>query len=97
MPGRQLPDETTTVSLKGSLPFPDPVAVLSLRDCAVYRAVDEFEQPILILTDGVTTVALECGPKGLAGDVAETARRLADGVRDFSQSVSASVGPAAAR
>ena len=77
----------TTVDLRGELPFPDPVAVLSLRDCQIYRAVDDDGQPILVLTDGVTTVALECGLKGLSPEVVAAAGRLAEGVDDFSRSV----------
>ncbi len=86
MPDRPL-RELTTVDLKGRLPFPDPVAVLSLRDCAVYRAVDDDDQPILVVTDGVTTVALECGLRGLSDAIVSAAQRLADGVDDYSRSV----------
>jgi hypothetical protein len=81
--------DPTTVDLKGRLPFPDPVAVLSLQSCMVFRAVDDEEQPILILTDGVTTVALECGLQGLTDEVVQRVQRLAEGATDYSRSVSA--------
>jgi hypothetical protein len=81
--------DATTVDLKGRLPFPDPVAVLSLHNCAVFRAVDDDEQPVLILTDGVTTVALECGLHGPSDEAVQRAQRLAEGVVDYSRSVSA--------
>ncbi len=71
----------------GELPFPEPVAVLSLRDCAVYRAVDDDNQPILILTDGVTTLAMECGLRGMSDDVVVAAERLAAAVHDYAMSV----------
>ncbi len=77
------------MNLKGELPFPDPIAVLSLAHCRVFRAVDDHDQPILVLTDGVTTVALECGLRGLTGTVVGAAQSLADGVTDYAQSVRA--------
>jgi hypothetical protein len=85
--------DTTTVDLKGRLPFPEPVAALSLRDCMPYRAVDDDGQPVLILTDGVTTVALECGLRGLSADIVDAAQRLAEAVGDFAVSVRAASTP----
>jgi hypothetical protein len=73
------------------LPFPDPAAVLSLRHCTVYRAVDDDEQPILIVTDGVTTLALECGLRGMSDEVILAAERLADAVHDYVSSVRAAL------
>jgi hypothetical protein len=81
--------QSTTVDLKGRLPFPEPVAVLSLRDCTVYRAVDDDEQPILIISDGVTTLSLECGLRGPSAQVVDAAERLSEGVHDFALSVNA--------
>ena len=81
--------EISTVDLRGRLPFPEPAAVISLRATEVYRAVDDDNQPILILTDGVTTLALESGMSGLTPGVVSAAERLADAVKDFSQSVRA--------
>lgn len=88
VPGRPQ-GETTTVDLKGQLPFPEPSGVLSLRDCTAFRAVDDDQQPILILTDGVTTLALECGLRGMSADLAEAAERLAAAVHDYAISVRA--------
>ena len=81
--------QTTTVDLKGQLPFPEPVAVLSLRDCTVYRAVDDDEQPVLIISDGVTSLSLECGLRGASAQIVAAAERLSQGVRDFAVSVEA--------
>src|SRR5262249_55626697 len=78
--------ETTTIDLMGELPFPEPAAVLSLRHCTVYRAADDDNQPILIVTDGVTTLALECGLQGVSAGVIEAAERLADAVHDYATS-----------
>ena len=82
--------ETTTADLKGQLPFPDPVAVLSLRDCAVYHEVDDDNQPVLVLSDGVTTLALECGLRGASEEIVAAANRLAEAVQDFATSVESS-------
>lgn len=73
----------------GELPFPEPTAVLSLRDSMVFRAVDDDSQPILIITDGVTTLAMECGLRGLSEDIVNAAERLAAAVHDYSVSVRA--------
>lgn len=73
----------------GQLPFPEPAAVLSLRNCEVYRATDDDHQPILIITDGVTTMALECGLRGLSADVVTAADRLAAAFADYARSVRA--------
>jgi hypothetical protein len=85
--------DTTTVDLKGKLPFPDPLAVLSLRDCTPYRAVDDDRQPVLILTDGVTTLALECGLRGASDQIVTAANRLAEAMRDFADSVEHQIHP----
>jgi hypothetical protein len=73
----------------GELPFPEPTAVLSLRDSMVFRAVDDDNQPILIITDGVTTLAMECGLRGLSDDIVNAAERLAAAVHDYAVSVRA--------
>jgi hypothetical protein len=73
----------------GELPFPEPAAVLNLRDSMVFRAVDDDNQPILVITDGVTTLALECGLRGLSEDIVNAAERLADAVHDYALSVRA--------
>jgi hypothetical protein len=79
--------ETTTVDLKGQLPFPDPVAALSLRDCVAFRAVDDENQPVLIISDGVTTLALECGLRGASDQIVAAANRIAEACQDFATSV----------
>jgi hypothetical protein len=90
MPG---PRDTSTLDLRGGLPFPEPVAALSMRSTTVYRAVDEDGQPILIVTDGVTTVALESGLSGLSEEVVAAAEGLASATRDYATSLRASWQP----
>ena len=60
-----------------------------MRDAVTYRDVDEDGQPILIITDGVTAVALEGGLPGLSANMVAASYRLADAVRDFATSIGA--------
>lgn len=90
MPGTR---DTSTVDLRGGLPFPEPIASLSMRSTKVYRAVDDDGQPILIVTDGVTTVALESGLSGLSAEVVTAAEKLAGATRDYAMSLRAAWQP----
>lgn len=63
--------------------FPDPSARINLRDCATYRAVDDDDQPVLVITDGVTTVTLECGLQGPTPALVTAAGRLSGAVGAF--------------
>jgi hypothetical protein len=92
MPG-PVPDKST-VDLRGGLPFPDPVAVLSLRRTKVYRAVDDDGQPLLIISDGVTAVALDSGLGGLSEDIVHAAEELAEASLDYANSLRAAWRPA---
>ena len=78
-----------TVDLRGRLGFPEPVAVISLRGAMTFRDQDDDGQPVLIVTDGVTTVALDSGLSGLSFGVVVAAQRLAEAVGDFASSISA--------
>jgi hypothetical protein len=70
-------------------PFPDPVSVISLRRATTYRDCDEDGQPILIISDGVTSVAFDSGLSGLSFGVVAASRRLAEAVNDFTSSITA--------
>ena len=61
--------------------------MLSLRECTVYRTVDEDDQPVLVVSDGVVTLSLECGLQGASDEVADAAERLAQGVHEFAMSM----------
>ena len=61
--------------------------MLSLRECTVYRSVDEDDQPVLVLSDGVVTLSLECGLQGASNEVADAAERLAQEVHEFAVSM----------
>jgi hypothetical protein len=76
-----------TTELGGQRGFPEPAATISLRNATTYRELDDDGQPILIITDGVTSVALESGLSGLSFSVVAASHRLADAVQDFAQSI----------
>ena len=78
-----------TTDLSGQRAFPEPAVVVSLRRAMTYRVVDDDNQPVLIITDGVSTVALECGLGGLSFNVVVAAQRLGDAVADFATSIGA--------
>ena len=82
-------DDGPTVDLSDSAAFPEPVAVVSLRAGRVFRALDEDGQPILVVTDGVTSVAFETGLSGLSFGVVVAAQRLAAALEDFATSITA--------
>lgn len=88
MNGKSGPDGPTGDVPEGRL-FPEPVAVISLRNAVTYRDMDDDGQPILIITDGVTAVALDSGLAGLSVNVVVASHRLADAVRDFATSITA--------
>jgi hypothetical protein len=79
--------EPPTTELPCRRGYPEPSAVISLRRAVTYRDLDEDGHPILIITDGVTTVALDSGLSGLSPDVVAASQRLAEAVADFARSI----------
>ena len=79
--------EDATADLAGLEPFPEPTAAISLRHGRTYRALDDEGRPILIITDGVSAVALDVGVAGLSYSVVVAAQRLADSIGDFASSL----------
>ena len=88
MIGATRPDGPTVDVLVNRL-FPEPVAVIAMRDARTFREVDEDGHPVLIITDGVTTVALEGGLPGLSVSMVTASHRLAEAVHDFATSIGA--------
>ena len=65
------------------LTFPTPRTSLSLRHVIAYRDVDDEGDPILIITDGVSSIALESGLAVPSSELVTAARRLAATAADF--------------
>jgi hypothetical protein len=61
--------------------------MISLRHGRTFRALDDEGRPMLIITDGVSAVALDVGVSGLSYGVVVSARRLADSIGDFASSL----------
>jgi hypothetical protein len=60
---------------------------LSLRHMVAYPVLDDDGVPVLILTDGVSAVALESGLAGPCAEVVVAARRLGAVADDFAASI----------
>jgi hypothetical protein len=70
-------DDEPSVDLVESPTFPIPNVTLSLRHAIAYRGRDDDGEPILIISDGVSAVALESGLSGPSPEVVVAARGLA--------------------
>src|SRR6185369_5548611 len=67
--------------------FPLPGTSLSLRHVIAYRGFDDDGDPVLIISDGVSSVALESGLAGPSLEVVVAARRLAATAEDFASAM----------
>jgi hypothetical protein len=67
--------------------FPVPSTSLSLRHAIAYGGVDDEGEPVLIITDGVSSVALESGLSGPSDEAVVAARRLAATAEDFASRI----------
>jgi hypothetical protein len=63
----------------------EPVGVLSLRDCVAFRDRDEDNAPTLLISDGETTIAIECGLRGASPQAAAAAASLAAAVAEYAE------------
>jgi hypothetical protein len=90
---RSQPHDDATTDLSGLRPFPEPAAVISLRRGTTFHALDHDGQPVLIITDGVNSVALNSGNSGLSYGVVVAAHRLAESVTDFATSIGSAWEP----
>jgi hypothetical protein len=83
---RRHPEDATT-DLAGLEAFPELTLMISLRHGRTFRALDDEGRPMLIITDGVSAVALDVGVSGLSYGTVVSARRLADALGDFASSL----------
>jgi hypothetical protein len=80
-------DDGSTIEPDEDLTFPIPNTALSLRHTVAYRGVDEDGEPVLIISDGVSSVALESGLYGASTEVVFAARRLAGATEEFAMTM----------
>jgi hypothetical protein len=74
-------------------PWPDPVPVATLRlgGLHAFRMMDD-DGPMLVVSDGVTTVEFACGLSGPSRRSARGVQRLADAMAEFAKALT-EVGP----
>jgi len=83
------PHDLPTANLSGARGYPTPAATINLRDAITFRAVDDDGQPLIIISDGVQSVALGSGPSGLSFGLVIAAQHLADAFDDYAKSATA--------
>jgi hypothetical protein len=72
---------------------PPPAVTVRLRGVRTYRIIDDEDEPVLFVSDGVTTVEFACGISGLSGSAARGARRLANAIGEFASVLELRVNP----
>jgi hypothetical protein len=78
-----------TGDLAPRLGIPAPVVSVRVDGIRAFRMVDDDDGPILIITDGDTTVEFSCGFSGRSHAAALGAERLAEATRAYSLVVEA--------
>jgi hypothetical protein len=67
----------------GRAGYPAPVVNVRLAEIIAYQVVDDEDEPILVVSDGETSVEFSCGLSGLSGSAVRGARGLADAMKDY--------------
>jgi hypothetical protein len=69
-------------------PWPDlvPIATLRLGGLRAYRMMDD-DGPVLVISDGVTTVEFACGLAGVSNRSVRGVQRLASAMVDFANAL----------
>lgn len=70
--------------------YPAPVVSVRLGEIRAFRVIDDEDEPVLVVSDGETSVEFACGLSGVSGSAARGAQRLADAVRDYATTIGAS-------
>jgi hypothetical protein len=72
---------------------PAPLVSVRLGEIRAFSIVDDEDEPVLVVSDGETTVEFACGLSGLSGPAARGAQRLADAVRDYASTLESKIAP----
>jgi hypothetical protein len=75
--------------LQPRLGIPAPVVSIRVDGVCAFRMIDDDDGPILIITDGDTTVEFSCGFSGQTEAAALGAERLAEAARAYALVVEA--------
>ena len=90
MYGTDLADDDPE-ELRGTGVYPPPVVSVRLGEVRAFRVIDDEDEPILVVSDGETSVEFACGLSGMNGSAARGAQRLADAVRDYASAIEANL------
>jgi len=80
-------DDETPAAAGDTPAFPTPSTILSLPHVIAYRGRDDDGEPSLIITDGVSAIALEGGLSGPSAEAVAAARRLAATAEEFAAGI----------
>ena len=72
---------------------PISVANLCIDGIRTFQVDDDDDGPVLVISDGVTTVEFACGLSGRPEPAASGARRLAEAAREFAAALEAARAP----
>ena len=82
-PGGPNPDHHAFAEHDDAGAYPPPVVSVRLGEVRAFRVLDDENEPVLVVSDGETSVEFGCGLSGVSGSAARGAQRLADAVRDY--------------
>jgi hypothetical protein len=69
--------------------FPSPIATVRLGGITTYRIIDDEDDDVLVVSDGVTTVEFACGLPGPSGRSVRGAHHLAEAVAEYANAIEA--------
>jgi hypothetical protein len=70
-------------------PIPPSAASVRVGGIRTFWSADDEGEPVLVVSDGVTTVEFGCGLPGPNGRTTRGAERLADAMRQFAAAIEA--------
>lgn len=71
--------------------YPLPVVSVRLGEIRAFSVIDDDNEPILVVSDGESSVEFACGLSGVSGSAALGAQRLADAVREYASTIEATL------
>jgi hypothetical protein len=85
-----LPDPQDTGHVAGAeswVSLPSPIATVRLGGISTYRVMEDEDDDVLVVSDGVTTVEFACGLPGPSGRSVRGAQHLASAVAEYADSL----------
>src|SRR5262249_30064117 len=85
-----LPDPQDTghgAGAESRVSFPSPIATVRLGGIITYRILDDEDDDVLVVSDGVTTVEFACGLPGPSGRSVRGAQDLAEAVAEYASAI----------